>query len=333
MKRFAPFLFAGICLSAVVMSCDEIIPSVPDDISGISLKSVDVLVEYTAAKVYGEIRISQNPERISEVRVQYGTSADNLSKSVRAAYDTENGFSADLTSLEDGVQFFYRVDIIVGKTPIEGTVKDFVTFPQGPIDLDLPSGKRWASHNVGANIPTERGDHFAWGETSTKEQYSWSTYKYCSDGDYLHKLTKYVVDDFASATGTPDNIVTLKESDDAATANMGKGWSTPTRQEWQELIDNGLIKSVTINGVRGVTISSKKDMNNNKKCIFVPAYPGKMSGTQFDELGSSYWTATLNDQWMANQYARVITTTLGTDFYTTLHSDRCNGLSVRAIMR
>ena len=317
--------------ATLLTSCDKAV--IPDDTSGISLKSVDVFVEYTAAKVFGEICVSQNPERISEVRVYYGTASDALSKSVKAAYDEENGFSADIISLEDGAQFFYRVDIIVGKTPIEGSVQDFVTFPKGPIDLDLPSGKKWASHNVGAEIPTDRGDHFAWGETTKKEQYSWSTYKYCSDGDYLHKLTKYVVEESASATGVPDKIITLQESDDAASVNMGKEWRTPTRQEWQELIDNGLIKSVKINGIRGVTISSKKDINNNKKFIFIPEYPGKMSGTQIDELGSSYWTSTLNDEWMANHYARVITTTMGAEFIMNLHSDRCNGLSVRAITK
>lgn len=332
MCRFStPFLLAC-CLAAVAFSsCDKFV--VPDDVSGISLKSTDVFVEYTAAKVFGEIRVTENPERISEVRVYYGTSADDLRKSVKAAYDTENGYSADITSLEDGAQIFYRVDIIVGKTPIEGTVQDFVTFPMGPIDLDLPSGKKWASHNVGAKIPTDRGDHFAWGETTTKEQYSWSTYKYCSDGDYLHKLTKYVVQESASATGVPDKIVTLQDADDAASANMGKEWRTPTRQEWQELIDNSVVKSVKINGVRGVTISSKKDLNNNKKFIFIPEYPGSMSGTQFDEYGSSYWTATLDDEWMANHLARVITTTGGADMYTNINSDRCKGLGVRAIKK
>jgi len=319
-------------MAASFVSCEKTIPPFPSDIS-LNENKIDVFVEYTAAKVSGEIDVVQNPERISEVRVYFGTSTDALSKSVKAAYDTVNGFSADLTSLEDGTQYFYRVDIIVGKASKEGQILSFVTFPLGPIDLDLPSGKKWASHNVGAKVPTERGDHFAWGETTTKEQYSWSTYKYCSDGDYFHKITKYVIDDSSAASGIADNKVTLEKNDDAAYVNMGKEWWTPTRQEWQELIDNGLFKSATINGVRGVVISSKKDPNNNKKFIFIPAYPGKMSGTQFDELGSSYWTATLNDEWLANQYARVITTTLGAELYTTLHSDRCNGLSVRAITK
>ena len=199
--------------------------------------------------------------------------------------------------------------------------------------MDLPSGKKWASHNVGAKIPTERGDHFAWGETSTKGQYSWSTYKYCSGGDF-HKLTKYVVDKAYAASGVPDNLVTLQEADDAATANMGKEWRTPTQLEWQELIDFGVIKSVNINGIQGVTISSKKDMNNNKKFIFIPGYIGRISGTQLEESGHHYWTATLNGGTAYNPCARTITAPVsGTDFYTNTYSDRCDGLGIRAITK
>ena len=44
------------------------------------------------------------------------------------------------------------------------------------VDLGLPSGIKWATCNVGANSPEDYGDYFAWGETSPKDEYSWSTY-------------------------------------------------------------------------------------------------------------------------------------------------------------
>ena len=47
------------------------------------------------------------------------------------------------------------------------------------VDLGLPSGTLWATCNVGASKPEEYGDYFAWGETEPKNDYSWSTYKYC----------------------------------------------------------------------------------------------------------------------------------------------------------
>ena len=46
------------------------------------------------------------------------------------------------------------------------------------VDLALPSGVKWATCNVGASIPEEYGDYFSWGETESKEIYTWSTYKY-----------------------------------------------------------------------------------------------------------------------------------------------------------
>ena len=46
------------------------------------------------------------------------------------------------------------------------------------VDLGLPSGLLWCSHNVGATNPEEYGDYYAWGETAPKSTYSWDTYKY-----------------------------------------------------------------------------------------------------------------------------------------------------------
>ena len=45
------------------------------------------------------------------------------------------------------------------------------------IDLGLPSGTMWATCNVGAVSPDQYGDYFAWGETTPKDTYNWSTYK------------------------------------------------------------------------------------------------------------------------------------------------------------
>ena len=46
------------------------------------------------------------------------------------------------------------------------------------VDLGLPSGLLWATYNVGAHVPEEYGDYFAWGETQPKATYDWNTYNY-----------------------------------------------------------------------------------------------------------------------------------------------------------
>ncbi len=37
------------------------------------------------------------------------------------------------------------------------------------VDLGLPSGTEWATHNVGATNPYDYGDYFAWGETDPND--------------------------------------------------------------------------------------------------------------------------------------------------------------------
>ena len=48
------------------------------------------------------------------------------------------------------------------------------------VDLGLPSGLKWATCNVGASTPKGYGDYFAWGETESKQTYSWKNYKWAT---------------------------------------------------------------------------------------------------------------------------------------------------------
>lgn len=64
------------------------------------------------------------------------------------------------------------------------------------VDLGLPSGNLWASCNVGASLPEEPGEHYAWGEAMEKASYTWSTYKYMKIGKAEWKyINKYQVKD------------------------------------------------------------------------------------------------------------------------------------------
>ena len=60
------------------------------------------------------------------------------------------------------------------------------------VDLDLPSGTLWATCNIGASNPWDKGEYFAWGEVMQKKDGSWRTYKYSKDD--TDKLTKYCID-------------------------------------------------------------------------------------------------------------------------------------------
>lgn len=100
------------------------------------------------------------------------------------------------------------------------------------VDLGLTSGTKWATCNVGAQSPSEYGDYFAWGEVESKENYSWSTYKY---GSASYQLTKYCANSSYGKDGFTDNKTTLELSDDAAYMNWGGKWRMPTDEQQDEI--------------------------------------------------------------------------------------------------
>ncbi len=154
------------------------------------------------------------------------------------------------------------------------------------VDLGLPSGLLWATCNVGASSPEDYGGYFAWGETTIKSTYNWSTYKWCNgDWDNL-MLTRY---NTVSYYGTVDNRTILELADDAAHVNWGGAWRMPTREERDELFANCTSEWTTQNGVNG-----RKFTGPNGNSIFLPAagcyYYGSLYGA-----GSYgyYWSSSL----------------------------------------
>ena len=134
------------------------------------------------------------------------------------------------------------------------------------VDLGLPSGTLWATCNVGASSPENYGDHFAWGETTTKSNYSWSTYKYCKGSE--KSLTKYCTQSEYGYNGFTDGKTELEPEDDAATINWGNNWQMPSIEQFEELINSSYTTTelTTSNGVNGCKITSKR----NRKSIFLP---------------------------------------------------------------
>ena len=108
--------------------------------------------------------------------------------------------------------------------------------PKNCIDLGLPSGLLWAKSNMGTTEPTEIGDYYAWGETSTKKKYYSDNYKHFKVDKNI-KVLKYNEKDWRTV---------LDPEDDAARANLGVGYRIPTQEDWEELLDNCKWEAVTI---------------------------------------------------------------------------------------
>lgn len=189
------------------------------------------------------------------------------------------------------------------------------------VDLGLPSGTLWATCNVGADSPEDYGDYFAWGETTAKSSYDWSSYKYCK-GSY-DKLTKYCNKSSYGYNSFTDNLTTLQTSDDAATANWGSGWCMPTKAQWEELKNNTTVTWTTQNGVKGRRFTA-----SNGKCLFLPA-AGYRSGSSLDNAGDGgyYWSSSLYTDSPYNAWGLYF----DSDNCYMGYSNRYYGRSVRAV--
>ena len=155
------------------------------------------------------------------------------------------------------------------------------------VDLGLPSGTLWATCNIGAGTPEGYGDYFAWGDTSPKTTYNWTSYQYCmGDG---HSFTKYCTDSMYGYDGFVDNLNVLWPIDDAALVKWGTGWHIPTMEQWKELRDNTTGTWTVQNGVNGFLFTA-----SNGGRLFLPA-----AGYRRDEnlmgMGTDgiYWSSSL----------------------------------------
>ena len=142
--------------------------------------------------------------------------------------------------------------------------------------VDLGLSVKWATCNIGATSPEEYGLYFAWGETT----------------GYTAEQVKSGVRKFNSASYTASTISTdLTLEQDAARSNLGGNWRMPTKDEFQELIDNCDVtwtQNYNGTGVKGRVFTSKVNGNS----VFLPA-AGYCKNSSVNYVGSNgyYWSA------------------------------------------
>ncbi|MBO7617140.1 MAG: hypothetical protein J6T22_08045, partial [Bacteroidales bacterium] len=186
------------------------------------------------------------------------------------------------------VEATYTFTVNVNRTLVANFTSNGGSDDHEYVDLGLPSGLLWATCNVGAENPEDYGDHFAWGETQPKDNFSWTNYQYCMGS--FNTLTKYCNNPDIGYNGFTDDLTTLLPEDDAATANWGDEWRMPTEGEWQELYENTTVTWTMRNGVRGRLFTA-----TNGNSIFLPA-AGYCNESLPEAAGiiGDYWTSSLD---------------------------------------
>ena len=238
---------------------------------------------------------------------------DKIRVATRSAadFDLHNILHVTVKDIDDG-SIIYEDEIDVTEEVVEQYLASLEE-PTAYEAVDLGLSVQWATCNIGASRPEDFGDYLAWGETSAKTTYDWSTYKW-AESQYLTKYT------------ASDNRRTLWPDDDAAAVRCGEDWSVPTWNEWQELRDN-----CTWNWTDDGTRKGYLVTGTNGRSIFLPA----ASGIGVDYLDDSenagfYWCNLLHRENPQNATTFAFNSA---NIYPYCLTTRCFGQTIRPVRR
>lgn len=168
--------------------------------------------------------------------------------------------------------------------------------------VDLGLSVKWATCNLGASSPSDCGDYYAWGETSTKSSYTEKNNKTCG---------KKIAD------------ISGKVKYDVARAKWGGKWRIPTKAEMEELKCQCTWTWATQDGSDGYEITGK-----NGNSIFLPA-AGWRDGKKLDYDGKfgCYWCSTPHEKDAQSSYNLYFASYC----HISVSSYRLNGFSLRPV--
>lgn len=222
--------------------------------------------------------------------------------------------------------------------------------------IEMGPGRKWATMNVGATLPEEKGDYYAWGDVepyyTSLDPLVWKTgksggyigenYKWVEHGGTHDdrspedRITKYTLERDRRITWwyswdeyifRGDNAKELGDpkydyADDVARQDWGATWRIPTKADWEWLIENCTWESTTdYKGKKGLLITSYIPGYEFNQ-IFLPA-AGKIASVYGS--GCEYWSSTLKETSEAYRLTMVVSN------WTLVWLSRWWGLPVRPV--
>lgn len=188
--------------------------------------------------------------------------------------------------LKDGSEVEYSVKD-VDSLRFEKVLTDTIINGHLFVDLGLPSGTKWAAENLGTDSIDTLGQYYAWGEIATKKSfYTESAPSYNKRFSDLYK---------AGIIGE-DSVLTAEH--DAATAIWGEACRMPTKEDFQELLDNCTFnlnleaKGYDVVGMNGKSIFLPFAGNIWKSEMYLLGTEGRIWTSSFDEgnsIAGSAW--------------------------------------------
>ena len=187
---------------------------------------------------------------------------------------------------------------------IMGDWSDYPTPPEPDLApccnlVDLGLSVRWCDQNVYSDFLSPSlsyGNYYAWGETDTKDTYTWT--------NYLH------ANGSATTTVYLGNNIQSTEFDAAFQGMMAwdeEGedlWDVciPTREQFEELIEECTFKQETVDDIKGYRVTGP-----NGNHIFLPFSGYSCDGKDYG-VGTSayYWTANASSESMQKAYSLFI---------------------------
>ena len=142
-------------------------------------------------------------------------------------------------------------------------------------EVDLGLSVKWAGYNVGANLPEEFGNHYAWGEIDVKDEYSQLTYEHWQPSSYTNDGV------YKTLGGKIDGT-----KYDVATQLWSEGWRLPTYKEAGELNRECTWTMINYKNVLGFKV-----VGPNGNAIFLPCAGYYYNSEYIDPLQAGlYWT-------------------------------------------